>query len=288
MFDLDVCPRLFDLCPVLFCLSAVCSRLSQQNLIGQQPSTYAKTYNGQHCQAQSDVPMCSDDDWVSKCPSGCRVQGMISQMESEVERKLRMVCKKAKMYEDAAEKTMKAMTHVYNRNRRVIVDRYISELKFVEHSQGLARNLTSLRRKSSRLSKQLQELNHKVQEQVRELYRTEVDIDMKLRACQGSCKAVVPFTVRHHSYETLQTAMQQLGKGLKKKKAAAVPLQDIPHINLQPIDVSQVSSADYKTIPTVQRELLTQFEDIGQNRIFLEELLTESEGVEADSPSELE
>lgn len=61
---------------------------------------------------------------VSKCPSGCRLQGLISQVESDVERKLRTVCETGKTYEDMAEKSMKAMTHIYNYNRRVIVNIY--------------------------------------------------------------------------------------------------------------------------------------------------------------------
>lgn len=61
---------------------------------------------------------------------------MISQMESEVERKLKKVCKKAKMCEDAAEKSMMAMTHVYNDNRRVIVNRYSeTALQMERHSR---------------------------------------------------------------------------------------------------------------------------------------------------------
>ncbi|XP_060890004.1 fibrinogen alpha chain isoform X1 [Labrus mixtus] len=261
-------------------------KLRQQSPDVRRPPLHAMTYDRRRCRGKSNVPMCSDDDWVSKCPSGCRLQAFISQMESQVERKLRTVCKTAKMYEDAAEKSMKAMTHIYSHNRRVIINKYMSELKFVEHTEGLARNFSLLLKKSSRLSKQLEELNHKVKEQLDEMYRTEVDIDMTLRACQGSCHVVVPFSVSHHSYETLQADMEQMA--FHQKRKAAIPPQDLPHVKLQPVDVGQVSSGEYKSIPTVQRELLTQFEDIGQNQILLEQLLEESTAVDADTPSELE
>ncbi|XP_034533028.1 fibrinogen alpha chain [Notolabrus celidotus] len=128
-------------------------RLKQQNPNSQQPPSprrtyrraYRRAYRRSQCRAKSDVPMCSDDDWVSKCPSGCRLQGLISQMESEMEMKLRKVCKMGKMYEDAAESSMKAMTHIYNHNRRAIVNRYMLDLKFVDRAEGLGRNLSSLR-----------------------------------------------------------------------------------------------------------------------------------------------
>lgn len=151
---------------------------------------------------------------VSKCPSGCRLQGLILEMESEMERKLRKVCKTAKMYEDAVEKSMAVTTHIYNYNRRVIVNRYsktmthclcllwysgrngqndqsnagclilylspVSELKFVERAEVLGRNLTSLWERSFRLSQQLKELQRNAQKQMEDLYRTEVRHDERL------------------------------------------------------------------------------------------------------------
>ena len=45
-------------------------------------------------------------------------------MESKMEWKIRKVCKTAKAYEDAAEKSMTVMTHIYNAKRRVVVNRY--------------------------------------------------------------------------------------------------------------------------------------------------------------------
>ncbi|XP_045921759.1 fibrinogen alpha chain isoform X2 [Micropterus dolomieu] len=209
-------------------------------------------------------------------------------MGREVERKLRKVCKTAKMYEDAAEKSMTEMTQIYNDNRRVIVNRYTSELKFVDHAEGLARNLTSLRKRSSWLSQQLGQLRHNVQKQMEDLYQTEVDIDIKLRACHGSCQLALPFSIDHSSYQMLQNDMDQIDKTLNKRKKTATPPKNIPTINLQHIDVGPAPSAEYKTIPMVKRELLTQFEDIGQNQVVLEKLLEASADIEALAPTELE
>ncbi|KAL7375742.1 hypothetical protein ABVT39_022894 [Epinephelus coioides] len=259
--------------------SLLCIRLKQQNQDGRQSYSQSQTYMKQHCRGTSGVTLCSDDDWVSKCPSGCRLQGLISQLESKVERRLRMVCKTAKMYEDMSEKSMTVTTRIYNYNRRVIVNRYMSELKFVENAEGLTRNLTLLRKRSSQLSLQLEELRGNVQKQLEDLYRAEVDIDMKLRACSGSCRSVSPFSVDHLGYQSLQADMEQMDKQTKK---SATPPEDVPHVKLQPVDVGPEPSTEYKTIPTVQRELLTQFEDIGQNQVVVEELL------EAVDPAELE
>lgn len=81
--------------------------------------------------------------------------------------------------------------------------------------------------------------------------------------------------------------MDQMDKTLNQRMKAGTP-RDIPHIKLQPVDSDLAPSPEYKTIPTVQRELLTQFEDIGQNEVVLEELLAEAADVEALDPLELE
>ncbi len=112
---------------------------------------------------------------------------------------------------------------------------------------------------------------------------------MKLRACSRSCRLVLPFNVDHSSFQTLQTDMKQMDKILNQRRTAASPPEDIGHIRLQqPVDVSPALSVEYRSIPMGQRELLTQFEDIGQNELVLEELLEESAAVEALDLAELE
>ncbi|TDG99375.1 hypothetical protein EPR50_G00193680 [Perca flavescens] len=188
-------------------------------------------------------------------------------MESKAERKLRKVCTTAKVYEDAAEKSMATMTRVYGYNWRVIANVLASERTFVERAQGLAGNLTSLRKRSSRLSRKLVELHGIVRKQMEDLYRTEVDVDMKLRGCYGSCRAVLPFSVDRLGY---QTDMDEMDRALNQRRKAGSPPEHIPRIKLQPVDVSPARSAECKSIPTAWRELLTQFEDLGANRVILE------------------
>ncbi|XP_008294375.1 fibrinogen alpha chain [Stegastes partitus] len=216
--------------------------------------------------------MCSDDDWVSKCPSGCRLQGLIWQTGGAVETRLWTACQTLKTLEGAAEESMKATASVYSSQRRLVVGRYTSELKFAELADGLSGNLTSLRQRSTSLWRQLEELSGSVRTQLEDLYRTEVDADMKLRACHGSCRSALPFDVDHSSYQRLQT---DLDKTLSRRNKAAVPPADVPRIKLLP---------EYETIPMVQTELLTQFEDIGQNQL----TLVESVDVEALDAAELE
>uniref|UniRef100_A0A3Q1F3U9 Fibrinogen alpha chain n=1 Tax=Acanthochromis polyacanthus TaxID=80966 RepID=A0A3Q1F3U9_9TELE len=246
----------------------VCLRLNRQNQDGRQ------SIRRQQCGATPDVPMCSDDDWISKCPSGCRLQGLIQQTGDTVDRKLWTVCRAAKTMEDATEKSMKAAASVYSSQRLLVVSRYMSELKFTKLAEDLSGNVTTLRKRSTQLSRQLEELSVDVRKQIEDLYRAEVDIDMKLRSCHGSCRSVPPFKVDHSSYETLRADMDET---LGRRNKATRPPEDVPHIKLQPVDAGVASSAGYKSIPTVERELLTPFKDIEQNRLTMEKGLNAAE-----------
>lgn len=48
------------------------------------------------------------------------------------------------------------------------------QVKFVENAEGLATKLTSLQKKSVKLTQQMKELSEKVQKQMKELLRKEV------------------------------------------------------------------------------------------------------------------
>lgn len=256
----------------------MCQRFKKQNEDGRRSASRTSLNRMRQCSVRSQPSLCSDDDWVSKCPSGCRLQGLISEMGSDMESKLQMFCEKAKIHENALEKSMMEMTHIYNSNRRVIVNAYISELKFVERADRLTRNLTELRQRSRFLAQKIQELSDRARKQVEELYRTEVDVDMKLRSCRGSCRAVLPFSVDHHGYQTLQTDLSFRDKTVKRKNKPTSPPLNIPRVTLQPADVSPRPSGEYRTIPMVQKELLTRFEDIGLNQIVLVEQDQSDEG----------
>lgn len=96
----------------------------------------------------------------------------------------------------------------------------------------------------------------------------QVDIGMKLQACTGSCQSASPLKVDHESY---QDSMELLDKGFASRSAAKAPSQQVPRLKLLAAELGLVPSREYKTIPVVQRELLTEFEDIEPNQIILED-----------------
>lgn len=91
---------------------------------------------------------------------------------------------------------------------------------------------------------------------------------MKLQACTGSCQSASPLTVNHGGF---QDSKEVLDKVFTRRLTAKAPGQQVPRLKLSTAGFDLEPSAEYKTIPAVRRELLTQFEDVEQNQIILED-----------------
>lgn len=59
----------------------------------------------------------------SKCPSGCRVQGLILQRDRETNRNLKEVCQKAERYEKMVQTSTRLLTDVCTEHLQVMVNR---------------------------------------------------------------------------------------------------------------------------------------------------------------------
>ncbi|XP_061664967.1 uncharacterized protein LOC133494811 isoform X2 [Syngnathoides biaculeatus] len=237
-----------------------CARLRERRRPAPSPE-------GRRCPARSDVAPCLHDDRGKKCPSGCRLHAVLSQADTEAGRKLDGICKTAELMEAKAEELVAKVADVYRHHRRALVVQHVSELKFAQDAGELARKLTSLRRRSRRLRRRLGELSERARRQVEELWRAEVDVDMKLRACGGSCRAALSLDVDPDGYRALRADAARMERRGSEKVS---PPPDISPVRLRPALVGPAPSEAYKRIPTVRRELLTQFEDIGQHRLFVD------------------
>ncbi|XP_077445716.1 uncharacterized protein LOC144066212 isoform X1 [Stigmatopora argus] len=109
-----------------------------------------------------------------KCPSGCRLQAVLSQTDADAAGKIYNVCEAARSAESALEEMMSDVADVYRRHRRSLVIRHVSEQRSVRDGTLLARKLTSLRQRSLQLQRQLDQLTERVRLQVQALWRAEV------------------------------------------------------------------------------------------------------------------
>lgn len=129
----------------LVCVFPVCVRLLQQKPAEGQPADHAHAGMTPPCGSPQAAALCSDDDWVRsqqepflgqhlssqcppfskgwKCPSGCRVQGLILQRDRETNRSLREVCQKVERYEDVLHKSMRLLADTCTEQLPVMADR---------------------------------------------------------------------------------------------------------------------------------------------------------------------
>jgi len=95
-----------------------------------------------------------------------------------------------------------------------------------------------------------------------------VGIDIKIRACKGSCKQTFDHAVDNEVFKAMEIKMAQFSVISKRRKSFA----KVKKLKLQSADRPAVSPT-YRKIPIVRAELLTKFEDIGQHQVVLDELL---------------
>ncbi|CAL8326934.1 unnamed protein product [Lota lota] len=140
--------------------------------------------------------MCTDEDWGSGCPSGCVLQVLFLQQEVEVEKRMLEVCKGLEQHHHTSLSTLSSATLLYHTQRHALISQHDWELWYVAGANRLASKLRLLRKLSAASSQKLKELRQKVQKQMEELYHTEVDVDIKIRACQGSCASRLAFRLQ--------------------------------------------------------------------------------------------
>ncbi|TNN29133.1 hypothetical protein EYF80_060719 [Liparis tanakae] len=66
-----------------------------------------------------------------------------------------------------------------------------------------------------------------------------------MRACSGSCRSVLPFSVGHPGTEEEEEEWEELSR----RRKAAPPPGGVPRVRLQPVVIGQAPPPDYRTIP---------------------------------------
>ncbi|XP_052402091.1 fibrinogen alpha chain [Carassius gibelio] len=163
---------------------------------------------------------------------------------------------------------MQKSVKYYRSQRKAIIQTYMQEIRYAEFAEDLHRNLTFLHKRSSELAKDLQKHHHLIWNQINEILRIEVDIDIKIRACKGSCKQTFDHAVDSDAFKAMENKMEQFSIISKRRKSFSKNKK----LKLQSVDRPSVSPS-YRKIPFVRTELLTKFEDIEQHQVILDELL---------------
>lgn len=261
---------------LLLCLFVVVSSaLSDDTVVnprGARPIEHG--YKAQDACKTKEWPMCTDDDWGSKCPSGCRIQGLIDKADHDILKKIekirRLLDEGRKLHRSADQ--VSKNTYTYLRER--LTSSSGNDNRYATLAEQLRQRITDIKIKIDRQLRLLDALKSQVKDQVIVIQRLEVDIDIKLRTCKGSCASYSEFSVDRDSFAALDKQMDHLNT-LRVQSVDTVSSLGI--MKSRPLkDVVLPSIYKSGTGKAEQKQLL--FGDVGQMQLTLE-----AEGSTAES-----
>ncbi|KAG7458771.1 hypothetical protein MATL_G00224220 [Megalops atlanticus] len=209
---------------VVCCLLVLCS-FSQSKLMNQSGTELGeRDYNADECYRGRNWPFCREDEWGPRCPSGCRIQALIDQADQQLTSKINKIQKflvdRRKDYHSTDEVTKQTYDFL---RERLLADSANND-RYMHLAGHLRQRIDTIKRQVDQQYSLLRAMSSLVQDQVEETQRLEVDAEIKLRSCKGSCARAVDFSMDRESYSTLGKHLGQLsltGQG----KGTAGPLR---------------------------------------------------------------
>ncbi|KFQ23567.1 Fibrinogen alpha chain, partial [Merops nubicus] len=161
------------------------------------------------CQYEKNWPICADDDWGTKCPSGCRMQGLIDETDQDYSHRIDKIKKQLAENQNNHKKSNHIIVETIN-----VLKPGLDSAQQVDESYGhvsgeLRRRIVTLKQRIVTQVNRIKALQSSIQEQVVEMKRLEVDIDIKIRACKGSCARSFGYQVDKESYDNIQKQLTQ-------------------------------------------------------------------------------
>ncbi|XP_051866462.1 fibrinogen alpha chain isoform X2 [Pristis pectinata] len=154
--------------------------------------------------------ICTDNDWGSKCPSGCRMQGLIHVKNQQNDERVQGIQQMLENYSKMFRNTQITVTEAINRIRQSLNglgefgDTYY---QLVEHVNS---RITNLQNKINDQNFKLGLLQKRILEQFRSITRLEVDIDIKIQSCKGSCTQSVVYNINNEHNVQMEKSLNSM------------------------------------------------------------------------------
>ncbi|XP_061524733.1 LOW QUALITY PROTEIN: fibrinogen alpha chain [Phycodurus eques] len=162
------------------------------------------------CATQKEWPFCTDDDWGPKCPSGCRIQGLMDHQDHSLQKKIEKIQTLVEQNQVGHHSVDRVTKQMYDYLKEKLILNSGQEDRYYNLAQSLRQRISDMKVKIDRQLRILAALRDRVTDQVADMQNLEVDIDIKLRSCKGSCKTYSEHQVDHDSYVALDKQMNHL------------------------------------------------------------------------------
>ncbi|XP_037352157.1 fibrinogen alpha chain [Talpa occidentalis] len=158
----------------------------------------------------ADWPFCSDDEWNSKCPSGCRMKGLIDEVNQDFTNRINKLKNSLFDYQKSNKDSNSLTRNIMEILRGDFADANNHDNAYGQVSQDLRSRIEVLKRKVTEQVQHINLLQKNVRAQLIDMKRLEVDIDIKIRSCQGSCSRALTRETDLKDYEDQQKQLEQV------------------------------------------------------------------------------
>ncbi|XP_067863792.1 fibrinogen alpha chain-like [Heptranchias perlo] len=194
---------------LMVCLTII--NLSETSLAprGPRPVLQREHYRSKQC-SENEWPSCTDDEWGPKCPSGCRMQGLIETENQQNDGRVQEVRQLLENYSNMFGNTHVTVTETVKRIRQTLdgMGRFgDTYYQLVDH---LNSRLTILQTRINEQIYKIKLLQNTILEQFKEISRLEVDIDIKIRACKGSCEKSFVYNIDRESNAQMEKNLRSV------------------------------------------------------------------------------
>ncbi|XP_036407145.1 fibrinogen alpha chain [Megalops cyprinoides] len=225
-------------------------------------------YKSEGCATEKAWPVCTDEDWGPKCPSGCRIAGLIDEADKELAAKIDKIRKFLEESRRHYRSTDQATKQAYDFLREKLVTDTGNDDRYLTLAEQLRQRIVSIKIKIDTQLRLLQAMKERVRSQVREMQRLETDIDIKLRSCKGSCSSYTEYIMDRESYETLEKQFAQLDSMSVQSVETVTSLRTMKSRRLKDEDVPSIYKSGLDGVREEQKQ--DYFADVGQVRLTLE------------------
>ncbi|XP_017313407.1 fibrinogen alpha chain [Ictalurus punctatus] len=256
------------LCLCALLISASCAE--EPTVLGPRgPRPNEPGFKADKCATEKEWPVCLDDEWGRKCPSGCRIQGLLDQTDHEILNKIEKIRKLLDEGKKLHRSTDLESKNTYNFLRERLVSSAGNDNRYTTLAEQLRQRIVELKIKIDRQLRVLEALKAQIKTQFISVQRLEVDIDIKLRSCKGSCASSVNFSVDKEGYESLEKQLDRLDTLKVQTVETVSSLKVLKSRPLKDVNVPSIyKSITSDTERAAQRK--TYFSDVGQLQLSLE------------------
>ncbi|XP_078268990.1 fibrinogen alpha chain-like [Rhinoraja longicauda] len=159
---------------------------------------------------EKEWPSCTADHWGAKCPSGCRMQGLIQAQHQQSDERVQVIQQMLENYSKMSGNTHVTVNEAVNRIRQSLNglgkfgDTYF---QLVDHVNS---RFTNLQNRINDQIVKLRLLQKSILEQFRSITRLEVDIGIKLQSCKGSCAESVVYKINNEHNAQMEKSLNSM------------------------------------------------------------------------------